>query len=260
MAGPAAYQPEPFARHIGEHTAGLPMPCTLLESNRTFHRATGGTLGSLCTHGAAVWIVVALTAGGTQLPGDEREARVFFLLPPDREVVRPHQMESFNLGKLGVDLQDGADLTHPDAGPRVAPQAWSARGREKGSGARGATPFGPVSQLRFDTVFSVLQVDRTVERYEWSAAPAYPPNLAALGAEGVVRAVYVVDTLGVVDTTSVRVMYSDDPDFTASVMVALGGMRFRPATKGGRAVRQEVQQQFRFRIKPSMGLPGATTS
>ncbi|HYC30950.1 MAG TPA: energy transducer TonB [Gemmatimonadales bacterium] len=236
------------------------MPCTLLESDRTFHRAPGGTLASLGAHAAVVGLALALTAGDAQLPRNEREARVFFLLPPDRELVRPHQMESFHLGKAGVDFRDGTDLTRPAPGFRVAPQDWGARGREKGSGAKGATPFGPVSQLRYDTVFSVLDVDRTVERYEWSSAPAYPPNLAALGTEGVVRTMYVVDTLGVVDTTSIRVVYSDDPDFTASVIAALGGMRFRPARKGGRAVRQEVQQQFRFRLDPSLTLPGATAS
>jgi TonB family protein len=236
------------------------MPCTLLESSRTVHRTTGWPLASLVAHAAVAWAVAGLTAGGPQLPRDEREARVFFLLPPDREIARPHQMEAFHLGKPGVDLRDGADLTRPGAGPRVALQDRSARGRDKGSGARGATPFGPVSRLRYDSVFSVLDVDRTVERYDWSVAPAYPPKLAALGTEGVVRALYVVDTLGAVDTTSIRVVYSDDPDFTASVIAALGGMRFRPATKGGRPVRQEVQQQFRFRLNASLRVPDATAS
>jgi TonB family protein len=236
------------------------MPCTLLESNRTVHRAAGCPIASLCVHWAVAWVAVGLTTGGAQLPTDEREARVFFLLPPDREVVEPHQMEIFQLGKLGVDFRDGADLTRAGAGPRVAPQDWSARGERKGSGAKGATPFGPVSELRYDRIFSVLEVDRMVERYDWSAAPAYPPNLAALGTQGVVRARYVVDTLGVVDTASVLVLYSDDPGFTASVLEALRGMRFRPATKGGKAVRQAVEQQFRFRINPSAHLPGLQTS
>ena len=55
----------------------------------------------------------------------------------------------------------------------------------------GRDPLRASFKLPFDTVFSVLQVDRTVERYEGSEAPAYPPELAALGTEGVVRALYV---------------------------------------------------------------------
>ncbi len=236
------------------------MHLPLIESSRGFLQTTECALLSAFAHGAVVWIAAGLTAGGHHLPADEREARVFFLLPPDRVAVRPYQTEIFQMGKPGMDLQDGKDLTHPGAGPRVEPQAWSAQGRKAGSGARGEVPFGPVSRLHVDSLFSVLEVDRAVERYEWSAAPAYPADLAALGAEGVVRALYVVDDRGVVDTASVQVVYSDDPRFTTSVVVALGHARFRPATKGGKAVRQLVQQQFRFKLRPSMGVPRGAAS
>jgi hypothetical protein len=46
------------------------------------------------------------------------------------------------------------------------------------------------------------------------------------------------------------VLQSDDPLFTQSVLTALSEMRFRPAKKGGRSVRQLVEQRFRFRIQP----------
>ena len=232
----------------------------LLESDRSFLQTTECILVSLFAHGMAATVVLGLAAGGRELPLDEREARAFFQLPPDRVVARPYQSEIFQRGVLGIDLDDGTDRTRPGPGSEVRPQPLGSRGREKGSGARGAVPFGPPSRLPFDTVFSVLQVDRTVERYEWSAAPHYPPELAAFGTQGVVRAVYVVDTTGTVDTTSIRVVLSDDPHFTASVVEALGRMRFRPAMKGGQAVRQQVEQQFRFRIKPLMSLVPSTPS
>jgi TonB family protein len=99
-----------------------------------------------------------------------------------------------------------------------------------------------------DTVFSVLEVDEMVERYEGSAAPVYPPDLLAVGAEGLVQALYVVDTTGRVDTTTIHVVLSDDPRFTESVRTALGRMRFRPAKRAGQTVRQLVTQRFRFQI------------
>jgi hypothetical protein len=46
------------------------------------------------------------------------------------------------------------------------------------------------------------------------------------------------------------VVSSDDPRFTESVRTALGLMRFHPARRQGKTVRQSVQQQFRFRITP----------
>ncbi|HEX6105512.1 MAG TPA: TonB family protein [Gemmatimonadales bacterium] len=232
----------------------------LLESRRSLLQTTECALASLFAHGMLVSVAVGLSAGGRQLPSDEREARAFFLLPPDRVVERNYQTEIFQRGVLGIDLHDGADLTHPDVGPEWRPQARGARGEEKGSGARGAVPFGPPARLPLDSIFSVLQVDQTVERYAWSAAPEYPEELAALGTQGVVRAFYVVDTTGTVDTTSVQVVYSDDPHFTRSVVTALGRMRFRPATKSGRTVRQLVEQQFRFRIRPLIGLAPSTPS
>jgi TonB family protein len=97
-------------------------------------------------------------------------------------------------------------------------------------------------------VFSVLQVDEMVERFASSAAPVYPKELLAIGAEGLVQATYVVDTVGQVDTATIKVMYSDDPRFTESVRTALGLARFRPAKRSGKAVRQLVEQKFSFKI------------
>jgi len=63
-----------------------------------------------------------------------------------------------------------------------------------------------------------------------------------------------------VDTTSIQVMTSDDPQFTRSVREALDHMRFRPALRGGRPVRQRVQQKFRFQIQPTPSLPSPISS
>ena len=111
-----------------------------------------------------------------------------------------------------------------------------------------------------DSVFSVLEVDRMVERYDGSAAPAYPPELIAKGVQGMVQAIYVVDTTGRVDTTSIEVLASDHPQFTQSVREALDHMRFRPALRGGQPVRQRVQQKFRFQIQPTPELPPPISS
>jgi hypothetical protein len=54
-----------------------------------------------------------------------------------------------------------------------------------------------------------------------------------------------------VDTTTIQVVRSDDTRFTESVRAALGLMRFRPAKRGGKTVRQAVAQQFRFQIIPA---------
>jgi TonB family protein len=230
---------------------GLGMRLTLLESDRNFFHPTNCALLSTLAHVGLVWFVVGATVGGRQIPTDEREARVFFLLPPDRVDVRSRQSEIIQWGKPGDDFEDGWRLSNPNEAGLTRAPAYGARRRGDRSSARGRLPFGPMPPFIPDTVFSVLEVDEMVERYEGSAAPVYPRDLAAVGTEGLVEAIYVVDTTGRVDTTTIEVVRTDDPRFSESVRTALGQMRFRPAKRGGKAVRQRVQQQFRFRIMPA---------
>jgi hypothetical protein len=226
------------------------MRLTLLESNRNFFKTAECAFVSILAHAGLVWFAVGATEGGRRIPTDEREARVFFLLPPDRMDVRSRQSEIIQWGKLGGDLEDGKLLAMPDEGWLLRERARGARNRGHRSGARGELPFGPPPIFVPDTAFSVLDVDEMV-RYEGSAAPIYPRDLLAIGAEGAVQAIYVVDTTGRVDTTTIQVVLSDDPRFTESVRTALGQMRFRPATRAGTRVRQLVQQKFRFRVLPA---------
>jgi TonB family C-terminal domain len=224
------------------------MHLTLLESDRSFLRSAECAFLSILAHAGLAWLVVGMTQGGSRIPTDEREARVFFLLPPDRVDSRQRQTDIIQLGKLGADLENGTQLAGPGEGIRT-PGYGARRGGER-RGARGELPFGPTPFVP-DTAFSVLEVDEMVERYDGSAAPVYPRDLLAVGTEGQVQATYVVDTTGRVDTTTIQVEQSDDPRFTESVRTALDGMRFRPAKRAGKLVRQLVEQRFRFQILPS---------
>jgi TonB family protein len=229
------------------------MRITLLESNRSFFQTAECAMLSIVAHAAVVWVAVVATEGGRQLPVDEREARVFFLLPPDKVDIRSRQFEQIQWGREGGDIQDGPVLTQTGEGwsSRAPAHGARLRGKEE-TGARGQLPTGiTLADVRPDTAFSVLDVDEEVERHEWSAAPLYPPDLLALGTEGVVFALFVVDTTGLVDSTSIRVLSSPHPQFTASVRSALGQMHFKPAVRRGEKVRQLVEQHFRFQIAPA---------
>ena len=76
----------------------------------------------------------------------------------------------------------------------------------------------------------------------------YPDEMRAANREGEVYTMFVVDERGLVDTSSFRVVKSTDPAFTAAVRAALPTMRFTPARKAGRAVRQVVEQPFTFAL------------
>jgi TonB family protein len=222
------------------------MQLTLFESDRSFLRSAECVALSIVAHLAVVWLAVASTTGGRLLPTTERDARVFFLLPPDRVDVGERQVDIPRPGKLGSGL-DEAQVPGPSEG--LALQAASTHARRKGarSGPRLDLPVSPTPYVP-DSVYSVLQVDQMVERFESSAAPVYPPELAQRGTEGQVEATYVVDTTGRVDTSTFHVLRSDDSLFTESVRTALAEMHFRPAKRAGKAVRQLVAQRFRFRL------------
>jgi len=223
------------------------MQLTLLESDRSFLRSSECAALSIVAHLAIVWAAMASTNGSFRLPTSERDARLMYLLPPDRVPAAERTTEIPHVGKLASGLEE-AQVPGPGEGMQLRAAA-ATHSRRKGarSGTRQDLPVSPTPFVP-DSVYSALQVDQMVERFEGSAAPVYPPELIQKGTEGHVDATYVVDTTGRVDTATVQVLQSDDSLFTESVRTALGQMRFRPAKRAGVPVRQLVGQRFRFRI------------
>ena len=61
----------------------------------------------------------------------------------------------------------------------------------------------------------------------------YPPNLRAIGEEGEVRVRFLIDTAGVPDTSSIRVVkLVGDGAFAKAVLIATPFIRFTPKTSG----------------------------
>ena len=221
---------------------------TLLESDRNFLRSAELITLSIALHLTILGAVAVSPAGSFRLPADEREARVMFLLPPDGPSRADREAEMFLPGKPGSGLDEAGSLPRDGHGLRLEGNVSRSRGRGERSGSKADKPFGPAPFLP-QRVYTALQVDQMVERYASSAAPVYPPELEARRVEGQVVAAYVVDTIGRVDTTTIRVLGSDHPRFTESVRSALEDARFRPAKRSGHAVRQLVQQRFRFKVE-----------
>jgi TonB family protein len=188
----------------------------LIESDHGSFQTAECAVGSLMLHAGLIWMAVGVIAGGGVLLADGRATEALFLVPPDRKEAPPAgQTELFQTGQAGGYFAAGPELAGAGSGTRLGGRPYGRQRAGERSSAIGLVPLGP---------------------------PARPADS--------VRATFVVDTTGSVDTASVRVLESDDPQFTESVLTALGGMRFRPATRGGRAVRQLVEQRFNFRIAP----------
>ena len=97
-----------------------------------------------------------------------------------------------------------------------------------------------------DQVLYDFQVETVAKLAKDSPSPVYPPALKNLGLNGEVVAAFVVDTLGMVDTSTFRVLKSTNTLFSDAVRAALPNLRFEPAMIGRRKVKQLVQMPFVF--------------
>lgn len=95
-------------------------------------------------------------------------------------------------------------------------------------------------------VYSASEVDKHAEEIGDGVQPLYPDSLRPLGVEGKVLAQFVVDTTGIVDTTSILTEAYGQPLFAASVRRALATMHFLVAQKSGHKVAEEIEQSFVF--------------
>jgi protein TonB len=80
-------------------------------------------------------------------------------------------------------------------------------------------------------------------------APRYPEVLRQAGVEGHVVVEVVLDTSGVAEAGSLRVVTSAHQLFDAEARAVVLGSRYRPARAGGRAVRVRIQVPVVFAIR-----------
>lgn len=210
------------------------------------------TLASLLLHGAGI---VALTVTLRVVPAEvistaEEIAR--FFLPPDQQ----RGMRSAGAEVSWSGQADPVGVTKAPAAERAAAPDALAAGRPGEEGPEGPAAATAVEaeggdrQGEEETALTEVEVDSAVVRDPSSAAPVYPAVLLARNISGSAFVEYVVDTTGMVDTTTIRVIRSTHPEFAQATRDALALMKFRPALHAGIRVRQWVQQNFAFSIIP----------
>jgi len=201
---------------------------------------SGGAVVSLVVHGAAV-LPLVISHSIDAVRNDPVEQLVVFLVPPNRDLGRESS------GR-GVDWSGMVG----DRGAVEKPLPHEERPQERlplgTAGDTATTKEAPSGQPKDETALTEIEVDSAVIRDPTSAAPIYPPELLAQSVEGSTFVHYVVDTAGLVDTTTIQVISTSHPAFALSVREALAHMKFRPAIQASHRVRQWVQQNFAFKI------------
>jgi hypothetical protein len=203
--------------------------------------AVPGLAASVVAHALLIGAAVAATHKDPNAPEQELPPNSIarFLAPPNRLAGQEAQREMIRY--VAISVPEGVVAEQPRVGIEPVDEP-----RFSGLDPVDAPALPDLAGT--DSVFSQIEVDSAASRYEWSAAPVFPPSLLAMKQEGFVRAEWVVDEQGVADTTTLRIVEATHPEFAKAVRDALPFMRFRPARIGERTVRQLVQQPFYFRV------------
>lgn len=204
---------------------------------------------SAAFHGAIVFALVGGTAAVATIedidPYWEKLARL--ILPPDAPPTVGGEHVSFvGLAEQGSPAGErvGEAVTVKEDqffGEAVVPRKIAQAVELDGTMqlARAAQSYG---------AFTLIDVDSVAERDPLSAAPAYPKELLERNIEGSATLRFVIDSTGLVDLSTIRVMDATHQEFARAVREAMPRMRFRPAMRGSQAVRQLVEQPYKFEI------------
>jgi protein TonB len=92
-------------------------------------------------------------------------------------------------------------------------------------------------------------VDKPAIARAGNPSPRYPEVLRRANVAGEVVVQVVVDTTGLADLSTLRVLSSAHPLLTDAVLATFPRARFIPAETGGRKVRMWVVQSFVFEMK-----------
>lgn len=229
-----------------------------LQSYAPTTAVTPSAMLSVAAHAVFIGAAVYGTGERSREIAEEISQRVYYLPPPDRTPASDAKAERIQY----VDVGTGARLTGVES--PTGKQAGQPQPEEQdpGRGAAGMDQLAQAPQLALpstDSVYSILNVEESAARSEWSAAPIYPAELIQKGVEGSVLTNFVIDTTGRADTATIEIFQATHALFAQSVRTAIPDMRFSPAMVQGRKVRQVVEQRFQFRITPPVSAPAEHT-
>jgi hypothetical protein len=227
-------------------------PLRVWRESYAVRRSYGGSvLLSAAAHVGIIALAVVVTRTAPDLIREEiAEFAVRFHIPEDRPHGQTPQREQIQWMALGVAPGTGALVDMPDGQSTDGRAAELDVGFDFGNAQVSVNAMPRIAGT--DSAYTIVEVDSTVQRDPFSAAPSYPADLLAAGVQGSSMVRYVVDTTGRADMRTFQELRATHAGFTASVREALPLMRFTPAKIGLTRVRQLVEQEFFFKIDPSV--------
>jgi TonB family protein len=219
----------------------------LIESKKKSQKGklAGTSLASIVFHtlviGGAVY--ATLTAGETDEGIVVDTALVFIQQETQKQPDQPPppqldvQLKGFQTIVAPTDIP--TNIPPVNLQEQFDPKDFSGVGVEGGV-ASGIVPTGDV--------FSVDVVQEKPERLA-GPPPVYPPLLQQAGIEGTVTVQAIIDTMGRVEPSSIKITQTANPGFNESAKVTVLKSLFRPARVYGKAVRVLIQIPIAYTIK-----------
>ena len=207
---------------------------------------TRGSLISLIVHSAVIGGAIFATISARPSSGAAKlDTAIVYLQPQERPQEVPPPM-------LQVPLKGFQTVTIPAITPTQVPPVDLQEHFDpkdfSGIGVEGGTAGG-VTPSDSNQVYTTGDVDQPPLRL--SAPPLdrdYPTLLRQAGITGSVVLQAVIDTTGRAEPASIAVMQSSYPGFNDAAKRWLSQALFRPARKGGQAVRVIVRQVISFTL------------
>jgi protein TonB len=227
----------------------IPLNLQLLASDRKpdARGFTRGSLISLLVHTAVIGGAIFATFSARQSASAAKiDTAVVYLQPqePQHETPAPPELQIPLKGFQTV----AVPATIPTAIPPVDLQEHFDPKDFSGVGVEGGTATG-VTPPSGDQVYSTLEVDQPPALL--SAPPLdrdYPSLLRQAGITGRVIIEAVIDTTGKAELTSIEVVQTPHPGFNEAAKRWMIRALFRPARKGGKAVRVLVRQAIDYSL------------
>lgn len=222
----------------------------LIESARPVQLEGGwtGRLWSFAAHSALAALAVLATRPAAQAPSDAREPIDLIWTTPAPQPVTAAPVVPGAPGAPDLALRIPVTPPTVHIGP-VPPMPV-----DPGTTPLIDVPPGSIFTPVTGTVLppgGVHRVDVVDERPERLTSPPlrYPEVLRQAGVEGRILVEAVLDTLGVVERGSLRVVQGAHALFEAEALAVVAASRYRAARVGGRAVRVRIQVPVAFSLR-----------
>ncbi|HEV7704332.1 MAG TPA: TonB family protein, partial [Gemmatimonadaceae bacterium] len=232
----------------------LRMSINLIESGHRTQKSVRSTFVSVAVHACLITLAVYASASATEVrPTPESYVDIFPPTPTRTTVAPPHPTHRITTRSFKrspdaprdpISIPVSIPTTLPPIGASTAAiddSTLFGSGSNADSGVSGTGAIGESGEPLF-----AAQVEKPATPRYGNPSPRYPSLLESSRVEGTVVVQFVVDTLGVAEMSSFKVLEATNDLFAEATRATLAKWRFYPAEAGGRKVKQIVQLPLRF--------------